>query len=136
MLSQAINVYALAGTNRDKQWVNIVLKYLKLWSNGSIDESLTLQDDSTTYIANLVESLKLVVDKLSERLWSFLPLAQSVISPESHCSAYLYPDHPAFSVRILDTSAVRAEDEDGSFLHVSLLNSLPCVSAYLVLGSV
>jgi hypothetical protein len=68
MLSQAINVYALAGTNRDKQWVNIVLKYLKLWSNGSIDESLTLQDDSATYIANLVESLKLVVDKLSERL--------------------------------------------------------------------
>jgi hypothetical protein len=68
MLSQAINVYALAGTNRDKQWVNIVLKYLKLWSSGSIGESLTRQDDSATYIANLVESLKLAVDKLSERL--------------------------------------------------------------------
>lgn len=68
MLSQAINVYALAGTNRDKQWINIVLKYLKLWSNGSIGESLTCQDDSATYITNLVESLKVSVDKLSERL--------------------------------------------------------------------
>ena len=68
MLSQAINVYALAGTNRDKQWINIVLKYLKLWSNGSISESLTCQDDNATYITNLVESLKVSVDKLSERL--------------------------------------------------------------------
>jgi len=68
MLSQAINVYALAGTNRDKQWVYIVLKYLKLWSNGSVDESLTRQDDSPTYIANLVESLKLAVESLDERL--------------------------------------------------------------------
>ena len=65
MLSQAINVYALAGTNRNKQWINIVLKYLKLWSNG---ESLTRQGDSATYITNLVESLKVSVDKLSERL--------------------------------------------------------------------
>jgi len=81
MLSQAINVYALAGTNRDKQWVNIVLKYLKLWSSGSIGESLTRQDDSAMYIANLVESLKLAVDKLSERLWFFFALGRSVVLP-------------------------------------------------------
>jgi hypothetical protein len=67
MLSQAINVYALAGTNRDKQWVNMALKYLKLWSNGSIGESLIRQDDSPT-LANLVESLKLAVERLGERL--------------------------------------------------------------------
>ena len=68
MLSQAINVYALAGTNRDKQWIHIALKYLKLWSNGSIDELLTRQNDNATYITNLVGSLKVSVDKLSERL--------------------------------------------------------------------
>lgn len=68
MLSQAINVYALAGTHRDKQWIHIALKYLKLWSNGSIDELLTRQNDNATYITNLVESLKVSVDKLSERL--------------------------------------------------------------------
>ena len=81
MLSQAINVYALAGTNKDKQWINIVLKYLKLWSNGSIGELLTRQDDSATYITNLVESLKVSVDKLSERLLSFFTPGRSVISP-------------------------------------------------------
>jgi len=81
MLSQAINVHALAGTNRDKQWVNIVLKYLKLWSSGSIGESLTRQDDSAMYIANLVESLKLAVDELSERLWFFFALGRSVVLP-------------------------------------------------------
>ena len=37
---------------------------------------------------------------------------------------------------MLDTTAVPSDDEDGSFLRVSVLNSLPCVSAYLVLDSV
>ena len=51
-------------------------------------------------------------------------------------SAYLYSEHPALSVRVLDTTAVPSDDEDGYFLRVSVLNSLPCVSAYLVLESV
>jgi hypothetical protein len=68
MLTQAINVYALAGTNKDKQWVNIALSYLKLCSSGSNDESLTRPGDGATYITDLVDSLKAVADKLSERL--------------------------------------------------------------------
>jgi hypothetical protein len=36
----------------------------------------------------------------------------------------------------VDTAAVPSEDEDGSFLHVSVRNSLPCVSAYYVLESI
>ena len=68
MLSQAINVYAVAGTARDKQWVNIVLTYLKLFSSGFNGESLTHREDNTSYVTNLVDSLKAVVDELSERL--------------------------------------------------------------------
>ncbi|KAH9966604.1 trafficking protein particle complex subunit 10 [Russula dissimulans] len=106
MLSQAINVYTLAGTAKDKQWVNIVLTYLKLFPRGPNDESSTLQEDNTSYVTSLVDSLKAVVDTLSE--------------------PFSYPEHPALSVRVLDTTTVHAEDEDGSFLNVSVLNSLPC----------
>jgi hypothetical protein len=53
-----------------------------------------------------------------------------VVSPEFD-SALSYPEHPALSVRVLDTTVVPAGDEDGHFLHVCVLNSLPCVSVHL-----
>lgn len=106
MLSQALNVYALAGTDRNKQWINIALSYLKACESGPNDELLTHQEDSVTYITNLVDSLKAAADQLSE--------------PLSH------PGHPALSVRVLDTTVVPTGDEDGYFLRVSVHNSLPC----------
>jgi hypothetical protein len=80
MLSQALNVYALAGTDRNKQWINIALSYLKVCESGPNDDSLTHQD-SIAYITNLVDSLKAAVDQLSERSL-FLPRARSVVSLE------------------------------------------------------
>jgi hypothetical protein len=68
MLSQALNVYVLAGTNRDKQWVNIALSYLKVYGSGRNGELVTGQEDSETNITNLVGSLKAAIDQLSERL--------------------------------------------------------------------
>lgn len=76
MLSQALNVYALAGTDRKKQWINIALSYLKVCESSPNDE-LTHQEDSATYITNLVDSLKAAVDQLSERSL-FLPRARSM----------------------------------------------------------
>lgn len=81
MLSQALNVYALAGTDRNKQWINIALSYLKVCEGGPNDDLLTHQD-STAYITNLVDSLKAAVDQLSERSL-FLPRARSVVSLEA-----------------------------------------------------
>ena len=76
MLSQALNVYALAGTDRNKQWINIALSYLKVCESGPNNELLTHQEDSATYVTNLVDSLKAAVDQLSERSL-FFPLARS-----------------------------------------------------------
>jgi hypothetical protein len=128
MLSQAIDVYARVGTARDRQWVNVVLAYLKLCSSSNL-ESLTHQDASTAYITNIVDSLKVVVDNLSERSLFF---AQSLVqvSPDWPELALLYLEHPALSIRVLDTTSALADDEDGSFLNISLLNLLPCVSLY------
>ncbi|KAH9079351.1 trafficking protein particle complex subunit 10 [Lactarius deliciosus] len=108
VLSQAVDIYALSGIDKDKQWVTIALSYLKSYSGGggSEGESLIPHADSTTYITNLVGSLKAVVDKLSE--------------------PFTYSEHPALTIRLLGETAEPAEDEDGSFLHVSVLNSLPC----------
>ncbi len=78
MLSQALNVYALAGTDRNKQWINIALSYLKVCEGGLDGELLARQEDSATYITNLMDSLKAAVDQLSERL-SFLLQARSVV---------------------------------------------------------
>jgi hypothetical protein len=66
MISQAIDTYALVGTARDRQWVNVFLAYLKLCSNPNL-ESLKHQDDSTAYTTAVIESLKAVVDNLGER---------------------------------------------------------------------
>lgn len=79
MLSQALNVHALAGTDRNKQWVNIALSYLKLCESGPKDELIAHQEGSATYITNLVDSLRAAVDQLSERSL-FLPRARSVVS--------------------------------------------------------
>jgi hypothetical protein len=68
MLSQALNVHVLAGADRDKQWVNIALSYLKVCETGRNGDLLTRQEDSETNITNLVDSLKVAVDQLSERL--------------------------------------------------------------------
>ncbi|KAH9063497.1 trafficking protein particle complex subunit 10 [Lactarius vividus] len=108
VLSQAVDIYALSGIDKDKQWVTIALSYLKSYSGGggSEGESLIPHADSTTYITNLVGSLKAVVDKLSE--------------------PFTYSEHPALTIRLLGETAEPAEDEDGTFLHVSVLNSLPC----------
>ncbi|KAH9180489.1 trafficking protein particle complex subunit 10 [Lactarius sanguifluus] len=108
VLSQAVDIYALSGIDKDKQWVTIALSYLKSYSGGggSEGESLIPHADSTTYITNLVGSLKAVVDKLSE--------------------PFTYSEHPALTIRLLGETAEPPEDEDGSFLHVSVLNSLPC----------
>jgi hypothetical protein len=108
VLSQAIDIYALSGIDKDKQWVSIALNCLKSYSGGggSEGESLVLHADSTTYITNLVSSLKVVVDTLSE--------------------PFTYSEHPALTIRLLSATAEPAKDEDGCFLHVSVLNSLPC----------
>ncbi|KAH9048160.1 trafficking protein particle complex subunit 10 [Lactarius hengduanensis] len=108
VLSQAVDIYALSGIDKDKQWVTIALSYLKSYSGGggSEGESLIPHADSTTYITNLVGSLKAVVDKLSE--------------------PFTHSEHPVLNIRLLGETAEPAEDEDGSFLHVSVLNSLPC----------
>jgi hypothetical protein len=72
VLSRAIDIYALSGIDKDKQWVSIALNRLKSYSGGggSEGESLVSHADSTTYITNLVGSLKVVVDTLSERWFS------------------------------------------------------------------
>lgn len=81
MLSQALNVYAVAGTDRNKQWINIALSYLKLCESGPKDELIPRQEDSATYITNLVDSLKAAVDQLGKRSL-FFPRARSVVSLE------------------------------------------------------
>jgi hypothetical protein len=68
MLSQALDVHVLAHTDRDKQWVNIALSYLKVCESCRNGELLTRQEDSATYITNLVDSLKTAEDQLSECL--------------------------------------------------------------------
>lgn len=75
VISQAIDIYALSGIDKDKQWVTIALNCLKSYSSGggSEGESLIPHADSRTFITDLVNSLKEVVDQLSERSSSCSP---------------------------------------------------------------
>ena len=135
VLSKAIDIYSLSGIDKDKQWITIALSCLKSYSGGggSEGESLIPHADSATYITNLVGSLKTVVDKLSERSSSCSPGLIHFLT-RSADSAFTYSEHPALTIRLLDTTAEPAEDDDGSFIHVSVLNLLPCVSPRFTLG--
>ncbi|KAI0273565.1 trafficking protein particle complex subunit 10 [Gloeopeniophorella convolvens] len=106
MLAQAIDVYALSGADRDKQWINTALSYLRSYVDSSSERTLAHEDDKSVYITKLVESLGTAVDKLGE--------------------PFTHTEHPALSIRLLSTAAESAEDEDGSFLDVSVVNTLPC----------
>ncbi len=104
MLSQAIDIYSWSGIDRDKQWITIALSYLKSYSGGgSKGEPLIAHMDSSTYITDLVDTLKAVVGRLSERLspCSFGPVRFLISSADS---AFTYSEHPAITIRLLDAT--------------------------------
>ncbi|KAH8106751.1 trafficking protein particle complex subunit 10 [Cristinia sonorae] len=106
MLCQALDIHSSVGKARDRDWVYILLDFLKAYIQDLGKELLMVESDHMNYVTDLVEALRVA--------------AQSAPSEMTH------HDHPAISVTISDGNARTAEGRDGAVLDVILNNMLPC----------
>ncbi|CCL99344.1 uncharacterized protein FIBRA_01362 [Fibroporia radiculosa] len=106
MRLQALSVHASTAKAKDEDWAHIVLDFFKAYVD-DFGKELTMDlEDETTYISGLVSDLCNSVRELQPDL--------------------LYPDYPAFSVRVVDKVARLSNSEDGALLDVNVHNHLPC----------
>ncbi|KAF9227601.1 hypothetical protein BS17DRAFT_746219 [Gyrodon lividus] len=104
MLSRAIDTHANLGRPRDREWIHILLAFLKTYVN-EISTELIMSEEDKAYVSRLVVALREAVGKLDSDL--------------------NHPDHPALSIRIAGDARC-SEDEDLLSLDVVIENHLPC----------
>lgn len=106
MLSRALRVHQSLDKPTDREWIHILLAYLKSYIEGMGTEALALEGQDAPPI-----------DRLLERLQNG---ATSLDADLSH------PDHPALRITV-PPDARTAERQDGSVIDVTVHNRLPCV---------
>ncbi|PCH38130.1 hypothetical protein WOLCODRAFT_64398 [Wolfiporia cocos MD-104 SS10] len=106
MRLQALKIHTSTEKEKDAEWANIVLEFLKAYVEDMGQELLMDVDDHKSYISLLVQSLQAAARELKSDL--------------------LHPDHPAISMKIADRTARLAGTHDGSLLDVVVHNRLPC----------
>ncbi|KAJ7285957.1 trafficking protein particle complex subunit 10 [Mycena rebaudengoi] len=105
MLSLALDTHSGLEKPRDREWIHILLSFLKTYVDTVGLDLLMHDEDKTEYISRLVEAMK--------------DSAAALDADLSH------PEHPAMSIQVA-SNAKPAGDKDGSFLDVTIHNRLPC----------
>ncbi|KAI9065113.1 hypothetical protein FKP32DRAFT_1674998 [Trametes sanguinea] len=106
MLNRALDIHAAAEKPKDREWIHILLHFLRAYVDDMGKDLLLSKEDSEAYVAQLVQALKDAAHELD--------------------SDTPYPDHPALTISIADHDARLAESRDGSLLKVVVHNHLPC----------
>ncbi|KAI0724064.1 trafficking protein particle complex subunit 10 [Cerioporus squamosus] len=106
MLNRALNIHEAAEKPKDREWIHVLLHFLRAYVEDMGRQLLMSEEDSAAYVQGLVTQLK----QAAEELDSETP----------------FPDHPAFSVSLVEHDAELAETRDGSLLKVVVQNKLPC----------
>ncbi|KAI8998488.1 trafficking protein particle complex subunit 10 [Trametes punicea] len=106
MLNRALDIHAAAEKPKDREWIHILLHFLRAYVDDLGKDLLLSKQDSEAYVGRLVMALKDAAHELD--------------------SDTPYPDHPALSMSIADYDAKLAETRDGSLLKVVVQNRLPC----------
>ncbi|KAJ7156089.1 trafficking protein particle complex subunit 10 [Mycena crocata] len=105
MLSLALDTHASLDKSKDREWIHILLSFLKTYVDTVGLDLLMHEEDSEEYISRLVQAMRESATQLDSDL--------------SH------PEHPAMSIQVSGT-AKPAGNKDGSFLDVVIHNHLPC----------
>ncbi|KAF7793103.1 hypothetical protein EIP86_004211 [Pleurotus ostreatoroseus] len=106
MLTQALDLHAQSGKPRDRDWILILLEFLKAYVQDMGKSLLTAKEDHVAYASSLVDVLR--------------DAAQALPNDLNHL------DHPAITVSIPNGSAKLAETRDGAYIDVTVNNMLPC----------
>ncbi|KAJ7751971.1 trafficking protein particle complex subunit 10 [Mycena metata] len=105
MLSLALDTHAELDKTRDREWIHILLSFLKTYVDTVGLDLLMHEEDSVEYISRLVQAMRDAATALETDL--------------------AHPEHPAMSMQV-SSAAKLAGDKDGSFLDVVVHNHLPC----------
>ena len=69
MLSRAIDTHAASKKPRDREWIHILLAFLKTYVNDRSTELVMSDEDINEYIAGLVSALREAAEKLDSGHW-------------------------------------------------------------------
>ncbi|KAH7923870.1 hypothetical protein BV22DRAFT_1113164 [Leucogyrophana mollusca] len=105
MLSRAIDTHAGLDKPHDREWIHILLAFLKTYVNDTSQELLMPKVDMRQYVTQLVSALTTAASQLDSDL--------------------AHPDHPALSLQV-SSEARSAGAEDMALLDVTVRNHLPC----------
>ncbi|KAL0580266.1 hypothetical protein V5O48_001771 [Marasmius crinis-equi] len=104
-LRHALDTHAALDKPRDREWIHILLSFMKTYAETSGAELLMAAEDRVTYISHLIEQMKTAAAELQEDLH--------------------HPDHPAFVIEVASLAELAGE-KDGSYLEATVSNRLPC----------
>ncbi|KAH7915010.1 trafficking protein particle complex subunit 10 [Hygrophoropsis aurantiaca] len=105
MLSRAMDTHAKLDKPHDREWIHILLAFLKTYINDTTQEVLMPEEDMRQYVTQLVGALTSAAHKLDSDL--------------------AHPDHPALCLQVGD-DAQCVDGEDMVSLDVTVRNNLPC----------
>ncbi|KAI9571283.1 hypothetical protein HD554DRAFT_2169127 [Boletus coccyginus] len=105
MLSRALDTHAALQKPRDREWIHILLAFLKTYTNDRSTELVTSDEGIKEYIAGLVSALRVAAEKLDSDL--------------------IHPDYPVISISVA-SDANSSEEDDSLSLGVTIQNRLPC----------
>ncbi|PIL24147.1 hypothetical protein GSI_13900 [Ganoderma sinense ZZ0214-1] len=106
MLNRALNIHDAAERAKDREWIHILLHFLRAYVEDGGRDLLLSEEDNKAYVEGLIAALK----EAARNLDNDVP----------------FPDHPALSVSLVDPHTRLAESRDGSLLTVAVHNKLPC----------
>ncbi|KXN82613.1 Trafficking protein particle complex subunit 10 [Leucoagaricus sp. SymC.cos] len=104
MLSQALDTHAEMEQPKDNEWMHNLLLYLRSFIEHQGSELLVHDEDKAEYISGLVSYLTKAANSLESEI--------------------VLPEHQIISLEIAPDAEL-AENQDGAFVNVSILNRLP-----------
>ncbi|KAK1232281.1 hypothetical protein PQX77_004655 [Marasmius sp. AFHP31] len=120
-LRHALDTHAALDKPRDREWILILLSFMKTYAESSGAELLMSEEDKAAYLSSLSDQLKLAAESLQEGKYSCThrPCLSSFQRSDLH-----HPDHPAFTIQVAPSTEL-AGSEDGSYLMATVFNRLP-----------
>ncbi|KAH9945954.1 trafficking protein particle complex subunit 10 [Epithele typhae] len=106
MLNRALDIHASTEKTKDREWIHILLHFLRAYVDGMGRDLLMSEEDSKVYVEGLVASLKDAAQEMDSDIPS--------------------PDHTVLSVSLPFRDATLAESRDGALLGIVVQNKLPC----------
>ena len=125
MLTRALDLHAEAEKPRDRDWITLLLEYLKAYVQDLGKALLITKEDHIAYTSSLIGALSDSARTL--KTGTFLGLVFNLTPPQLLLTDMDYLDHPAISLSVPNKNAHLADTRDGAVLEVTVNNALPCV---------